>query len=170
MMRNVLACGIILLFAGAGLLAAQDDGIPAELAAQLKRIGIDEAQYREIVQVRERTERTIRTGQAELLILRGRIEKELLGQKPDVDAVEALVRQAAGQEADIRMAQIRRELEMQRILGDRKWALFRRQIRERSAGSDDPNVDGRNRDDRSRDSRDRDSGGESRSGSGRDRG
>ncbi len=124
-MRGTMVCAALLLLA-AGAAGAQTAGEPGSGLFASPLTGQEREQVRAIT---EETARAVREAQAEIQILKARLNKELLQEQVDMNAVERLVRQAMEWEVKARLARIRREVEIRKLLGDRRWAALMQRIR-----------------------------------------
>ena len=86
----------------------------------LQRLGLDEAELDSIRGIFEETEKGIREARLEIDVLRAQLRKLLYVEQVDMREVERLVRQSLEWELKERMAQIRRQVELRKLLGDTK--------------------------------------------------
>ena len=100
----------------------------------LEKLDIDEQDIEKIQEINTETNDTVQKAQAEVNIIRARIERLLLDADVSLGEVEKLLRSALEWELKIRMAQIERELSIRRTIGDEKWVRLRearRRLKER---------------------------------------
>jgi biopolymer transport protein ExbB/TolQ len=100
----------------------------------LEKLDIDEQDIEKIQEINTETNDTVQKAQAEVNIIRARIERLLLDADVSLGEVEKLLRSALEWELKMRMAQIERELSIRRTIGDEKWARLReaqRRLKER---------------------------------------
>ena len=112
---------MLLLFLGllaVGFSYAQDWDDP-EL---LQRLDLDEQQVQKIREIFEETEKEIRQARLEIDVLRAQLRKLLFEEQVDMRDVERMLRQSLEWELKERMAQIRRQVELRKLLGDAKYA------------------------------------------------
>ena len=124
-MRRAIV-GAALVFLATGLAGAQESG---QQPGQEPALGffagrLSEQERQQIRGITEETAQTIREAQAEIQILKARLNKELVQRQVDMKAVEQLVREAMEWEVKARLARIRRDVEVRKILGDRRWAAL----------------------------------------------
>lgn len=122
---------VLLLFISIGTgVWADNDSPERELLLTLERLDVSEDELSSITETQEKYSASRRIPQAEIEVLRAQISRELLADQPDLRDVENLIRESLEYELEIRMAQIIRELEMQEILGPRRWALMKQLSRQ----------------------------------------
>lgn len=121
----LISLGLLVLFAFS---AFADDG-GKELLKTLAQIKLTEEEREEIQVILETYITTIKIPKAELEILHAQLTRELIVDNPDMGRVEELVQESLAWEGKIRVAEIKRELAMKKLLGDRKWALMKRTTR-----------------------------------------
>jgi hypothetical protein len=97
----------------------------------LQRAGLSEQEIAAVTQVFEDTERAIREARLEIGVLKAQLRKLLFAENVDMGEVERLLRAGLEWELKERMAQVRRQVELRRILGDRRYARLSEQVRER---------------------------------------
>lgn len=90
-------------------------------------ISVEEAEQLQELQRSAREER--RLAKAEIEVLRAQISRILVENDPDLAEVEKLLREALEWELASRMTEIRTDVRMREILGDRQWARFVRSER-----------------------------------------
>jgi len=120
---------VVLLAACAGAALAQDWDNPQLLA----KAGLSEQEIAEVTAVFDDTEKIIQGARLEIDVLRAQLRKLLFAeeQKVEMREVERLLRSSLEWELKERMAQVRRQVELRRILGDRRYAHIIAQLRER---------------------------------------
>lgn len=118
----VMVLGIAVLAAG-----AQDWDSPQ----LLERAGLSEQEIEQVTRVFEDTERTITEARLEVDLLKAQLRKLLFAENPDMREVERLLRASLEWELKERLAQISRQVELRRVLGDRRYARLMQEWRER---------------------------------------
>lgn len=116
--RRLLTAALVamaLALSGVGLHAQ-------EAASEDTGVKLSKAEKDQIEAIAARTQQETRLAQAELEIVKAQLNRLLISPDADMKEVERLLRQGLEWELKIRMAQIRRETETRRIVGDRKWA------------------------------------------------
>jgi hypothetical protein len=98
----------------------------------LQRAGLSEKEGAEVTRVFEETETAIREARLEVDLLKAQLRKLLFAENVQMPEVERLLRASLEWELKERMAQIRRQVELRRILGDRRYARLTQQVRERA--------------------------------------
>jgi hypothetical protein len=104
---------------------AQDSRTDQEILGNLERLRFSEDEIQAVTEVQERYAEARRIPLAELEVLRARITREMVNDDPDLREIEELIREGMEFEIRIRMAEIRREVEMQEIIGQRRWAMMK---------------------------------------------
>lgn len=100
-----------------------------ELIKTLAHITLTEEEKEEIQVILESYVAAMKIPKAELEILHAQLTRELIIDDPDMKRVEELVKESLEWEGKIRIEEIKRELAMKKLLGDRKWALMKRTTR-----------------------------------------
>lgn len=129
---------------GSAVYAQSGDGAasrsPAEQSAALGRAGygivearrdfkllaLSDAEAARIRVVLDKGLRDVERARAEIRELQARLARQMLEDKPDMDAMRATVRSSLDAELVVRMTQIERNLAIRDILGDRRWAALTR--------------------------------------------
>jgi len=125
MRRGVLA--VLLLSLCAALSFTQEVG-----DRQLwQRLGLTEQESEQVLAVFDRTEQTIRQSRLEIDVLKAELKKLLFQEKVDMQEVEKLLRGSLEWEYRLRLAQITRQVELRRLLGDRKYARLMEAVKRR---------------------------------------
>ncbi len=102
---------------------------PAKVGKTSAEFDLSENEVAELEQVVEKHSQTFRLAEADLDILKAQIQKELILEKPSMDAIKSLVHQSMVVEEGVRIAQIERLLTIRKILGEERWADMSRWIR-----------------------------------------
>lgn len=126
---------LLLIFAVAVLVSAgaQTDRIDRDNIAILQRLELNAQELQSIVNIQKEYLDSRKMPQAELDVIRAQVTRELLADNPDLGAIERLIRTGLDFEVTIRMAEIKRELAMKNVLGDRRWAVMKQISRELQA-------------------------------------
>jgi len=104
-------------------LALSSVGIHAqETASDETGVKLSKAEKDQIEAIAAGTQQETRLAQAELDIVKAQLNRLLISPEADMKEVERLLRQGLEWELKIRMAQIRRETQTRKIVGDRRWA------------------------------------------------
>jgi hypothetical protein len=111
--------------------AVHGQPIPWDNNQVYDRLGLTEQQKNSIQDIVYREDRVIRESQAEININRAQLEKLLLGTDPDMAAVERLLRGTLDWKLKSEMAEIRRRVEIRKVLGEPKWEQLLRGWRAR---------------------------------------
>jgi Spy/CpxP family protein refolding chaperone len=111
--------------------AVHSQPIPWDNNQVYDRLGLTEQQKTSIQDIMYREDKVIRESQAEININRAQLEKLLLGTDPDMAAVERLLRGTLDWKLKSEMAEIRRRVEIRKVLGEPKWEQLLRGWRSR---------------------------------------
>ena len=121
-----------LLAACLAIAALQAQPIPWENSQLYERLGLSEQQAAGIQEVVNRENRVAREAQAELNIYKAQLEKLLLSIDPDMRQVERLLQSTVDWKLKSEMAEIRRRVEIRKIVGEQKWEQILRTWRARN--------------------------------------
>ena len=116
-MRTTAGAVAVLLCA---LLCAAPSG--AQEAEQQAQLSAEER--KELAEISLRIEEETRVARAELEIIQAQLKRLLLSADADLQEVEELLRKALRWELEVRLSEIRRELEIRKLIGDRRWAQY----------------------------------------------
>ncbi len=144
-----IGIGLSLLLVLPAVLFGQNhrgDRADREIIENLERLRFSEEEIEAINEVQNRFVESRRIPTAELEVLRAQISREMVEQNPDLEEIEDLIRQGIEFEIQLRMAEIRRGIELQEILGQRRWA----QMKQFGRGLGERGMDMRLLDDRIR--------------------
>ncbi|GEM_PF-2762709 len=102
----------------------------AELNEQvLTRLGFTDDEIKGLMAIQEETQKTIVLAKAEMDIYRAELKKLLLNPDVNMKDVEKILRQSMEWELKMRLAQIKREVESRKLVGDKKWARLVQYLR-----------------------------------------
>jgi hypothetical protein len=103
-------------------------GRPAreEARAIIKALDISPDDMQKIEAVLAKDEAAIARKRGDVKVAQTQIARLLLEANPQIDQIGALVKQAQAAEYDLRMMQISRQIEVKKIIGDRRWAILYR--------------------------------------------
>lgn len=141
MRSRIVAAALLTLAAAAGFAqAGQERQVWQEL-------GLSEEQIDQARAIYESTRKSVREARAEIDVLRAELRRLLLREPVDMAQVQRQLRASLEWEYRLRLAQISRQVELRRLLGDRDYARLMEAIRERrrGAGDQDPWGDGSGR-------------------------
>jgi hypothetical protein len=96
-----------------------------------QKLGLSEAQMEQARGIFERTQKSIREARAEIDVLKAEMRRLLLREAVDMAQVEKQLRASLEWEYRLRLAQISRQVELRRLLGDRDYARLMEAIRDR---------------------------------------
>ncbi len=82
------------------------------------------AERQELTEITLRIEEKTRVARAELDILQAQLKRLLLSANADLEEVRDLLTQAMRWELDVRLAEIERELQIRKVIGDKRWAQY----------------------------------------------
>ena len=122
----------LLLFVVMGLMAVGFSyGQDWDNPEVLKRLDLNEQEVEKIRVIFEETEREIREARLEIDVLRAQLRKLLYEDQVNMREVERMLRQSLEWELKERMAQIRRQVELRKLLGDTKYARMSQTMEKR---------------------------------------
>ena len=141
MRRKIVAALLLALAAGAAFAQTDED------RRLWQKLGLSEEQIAQASAVFERTEKVVREARAEIDVLKAELRRQLLRDQVDMAQVEKQLRSSLEWEYRLRLAQITRQVDLRRLLGDETYARLMQAIRERRRGRPgDPWGDGSGRD------------------------
>jgi hypothetical protein len=108
---------------------ARDDYGLQEARRDFRLLALSPEEAGTIGELTEGDARDLELARAEIRELQARLARLMLEAKPDMKAIEKTVRQSLDAEYRIRMAQIRRNIALREILGDKRWAALSRLVR-----------------------------------------
>ena len=93
-----------------------------------ERIGLTETETEQLLDIYTRNENGIREAQLELDIYRAQLARLLYPADVDMREVEALLRKSYEWQLKRQLAQIRRQVEIRKLLGEDRWVQYTRFI------------------------------------------
>jgi hypothetical protein len=96
-----------------------------------QKLGLTEEEIGRARAIYERTEKVIREAQVELDVLKAELRRLLYREQVEMSAVEKQLRASLEWEYRLRLAQITRQVELRRLLGDQKYIRLMEAVRER---------------------------------------
>ena len=111
-----------------------------------RKLGLTEEEIGRIGAIYDRTEKSIREARVETDVLKAEIRRVLYRDPVDMPEVEKLLRGSLEWEYRLRLAQIARQVELRRLLGDAQYARLMEAVRMRRARADDGEGNGSGRD------------------------
>ncbi|MBN1520270.1 MAG: hypothetical protein JW923_09275 [Spirochaetales bacterium] len=108
---------------------AADYGL-AEARRDIRVVNLGQDEAERILERLAKDGRELERARAEIREAQARVARLLLDEKPDLGAIQDTVRKSLEAEYLIRMAQIRRNLDLRALLGDQRWAALWRLSRE----------------------------------------
>ncbi len=124
-----IVCALLFLTVTAFIAFAQG----ANNAQMLKRLGLSDDQISQFSVIQQQALPDIQAGQADMRQAKKQLAQLLIDPKADPKEVERLVHAATDAEARIKVAQIRREMAIRQLIGDRKWQKLVLYVRVRRA-------------------------------------
>ncbi len=121
------AVAVLLLALAAGAAFAQSD----EDRWAWQKLGLGEEQIGQVRDIFERADKVIREARAEIDVLKAELRRLLLREPVDMEQVEKQLRASLEWEYRLRLAQIRRQVDLRRLLGDETYARLMQALRER---------------------------------------
>ena len=95
----------------------------------LERLGLTEDQIGRIEEVAAREDRVVREAQVELNLYRAQLEKLLLDPDVNMREVERILKETTEWKLKSELANMRRRVEIRKIMGEEKWEEFLRLLR-----------------------------------------
>jgi len=99
----------------------------------LRRLGLTDDQISQIAAIQQQALPEIQAAQADMRQAKKQLAQLLVDPKADPKEVDRLVHAATDAEARVRVAQIRREMAIRQLIGDRKWQKLVLYLRVRRA-------------------------------------
>ena len=125
-MRRILLVIAALALAASALSAAE--GYSPQV---LQKLGFTSQQIDQLLAIQEKSRAATQKAQAELAVAKAQLEKLLVDPNVSMVEVEKSVRAAMEWETQIKLAQVQRELEIRRLIGDRRWRELMFALRQR---------------------------------------
>ena len=120
---------LLLLLLSTTFAMAQDPSEPQIITQLAVRLGLNEGETEGMLRVYRETDEMIHEADLELDIYRAQLAKLLYSRDVDMGEVEKLLRTSYEWQLKRQLAQIRRQVEIRRILGDERWSQYSRIIR-----------------------------------------
>jgi Spy/CpxP family protein refolding chaperone len=136
-MRRWIVAVLLLAIAAAGA-----SGQAAEDPQVWRKLGLSEEQIDQARAIFESTQKSVREARAEIDVLRAELRRLLLREPVDMGQVERQLRASLEWEYRLRLAQISRQVQLRRLLGDRDYARLMEAIRERRRGTREGDAEG----------------------------
>lgn len=114
--------------------------LPAALFAQgpkeqetafLKRLGLNDSQVTQILDIQNRTRATIRQDRVDLQLLHAQMEKALLPSNPNMQEVNGYIAQMAQTHADLMKTSLSARIQLRQIIGDDNLPVYSRYMKHR---------------------------------------
>jgi len=136
-MKGFTLAALLLALAGA---AAYSQGVTDREA--WKQMGLSDPQIDQAGAIYESTQNAIREARVELDVLKAELRRALYQGSTDMKEVERLLRNSMEWEYKLRLAQITRQVELRRLLGDRLYVRLLEEVREhrRAGGRGGPGM------------------------------
>jgi len=126
-MEKRFAFAGLLLCLGLALVFGQD----AVDRSRWARLGLSEEEITQLTAIFDRTEPIVRRSRVEIDVLKAQLKKVLFQDPVDMNEVERLLRASLEWEYKLRLAQISRQVEIRKLLGDQKYARLLEAYRKR---------------------------------------
>jgi hypothetical protein len=130
MRSRIVAILLLALAAAAAFAQAEEERLVWE------KLGLSEEQIEQARAIVERTEKRVREARAEIDVLKAELRRLLLREPVDMAQVEKQLRASLEWEYRLRLAQISRQVELRRLLGDQAYGRLMQAIRERRREGD----------------------------------
>ena len=129
----------VLLLAVAAAWATGQEGEDPQV---WRKLGLSEEQIDQARAIFESTQKSVREARAEIDVLRAELRRLLLREPVDMAQVERQLRASLEWEYRLRLAQISRQVQLRRLLGDWDYARLMEAIRERRRGAREGDAEG----------------------------
>lgn len=90
----------------------------------LRELGLKEEEIIQIMKIQGETEKVKRESQIELNLYKAQLEKILFSPDVDLEEVEKILRASMEWKLKSELAEIRRRVEIRKILGEERWEKF----------------------------------------------
>ncbi len=133
-----IAISMIILIAVAGMAFSQDIGRNTFLQEEynlrvLKKLGFTDSKIKGLVKIQQESQQVILNAKAEMDIYKAELKKLLLSPNVNMKDVEKLLRKSMEWELKIRVAQIKRQVDSRKLVGERKWVQLVRYLQRQAA-------------------------------------
>ncbi|NOY10478.1 MAG: hypothetical protein GXP33_16715 [Spirochaetes bacterium] len=133
-----IAVSMIILIAFAGMVFSQDIGRNTFLQEEynykvLKKLGFTDGEIKGLVKIQQESQQVILNAKAEMDIYKAELKKLLLSPDVNMRDVEKLLRKSMEWELKVRVAQIKRQVDSRKLVGERKWVQLVRYLQKRQA-------------------------------------
>jgi len=97
----------------------------------LRELGLQEEEIIQIMKIQGETEKVKREAQIELNLYKAQLEKILFSPDVDLEEVEKVLRASMEWKLKSELAEIRRRVEIRKIMGEERWEKFLRVLKMR---------------------------------------
>ncbi len=94
----------------------------------LKKLGLNDSQVAQVLDIRSKTSSTIRQDAVQLRLLRAQMEKALLPASPNMQEINGYITQIAQTQADLLKAHVSARVQLRQIIGDDNFPAYARFI------------------------------------------
>jgi hypothetical protein len=113
--------------------APKDPAKAATPESSMKKAGFSAEEVKSVLALVEAGEKAIRTTLADSKLIEAQVTRLLIEENPDLKEVEGLLKKAADLQVKVRMIRIKLEIDIRKIVGDKKWAAYKKLSREKKA-------------------------------------
>ena len=99
--------------------------------AMLKKLGLNDSQISQVLEIQNRTQAAIRQDRVEIQLLQAQMEKALLPSSPNMQEVNGYITQMTQTHADMMKAFIGARVQLRQIIGEDNLPVYFRFIRHR---------------------------------------
>ncbi len=128
-MKRFIVAAILLAFAGAAAFSQE-----VKDRQFWQNLGLSDSQIDQATAIYDRTQKDVREARVELDVLKAELRRALYQGATDMTQVEKLLRSSMDWEYKLRLAQISRQVELRKLLGDRLYARLLEAIHEHRRG------------------------------------
>jgi len=115
--------------AASGTARLKDDYGMAEARRDFRQLALSDAEVASVQRFIERDARELELARASIREQQAKLARLMLEKKPDLPGIEKTVRLSLEEEYKVRMVQIRRNMALRELLGDKRWAALSRLAR-----------------------------------------
>ncbi len=98
-------------------------------SAMLKKLGLNDSQVAQVLDIHSKTQATVRQDRVQLRLLRAQLDKALLPANPNMQEVNGYIAQMTQTHADLMKAYVSARVQLRQILGDDNFPVFFRFMR-----------------------------------------
>jgi Spy/CpxP family protein refolding chaperone len=126
-----VACAVLFAFVASGMVFAQARPMGQNaVRGWMKALKLSDSELAKISDLANSQEKEIAKARADIQVCQANIARLMLEADPDLQAIDAQVEKSLEAEKAIRMAQISRQIEVRKVLGEERWKVVLMLVRE----------------------------------------